>query len=139
MAGVRRLGRKNRVEDVMGGFKGSDGKFRSQKFFLLMKFSLSPVLQDLAWMLSFYIRFFLTYFPFLGVKGTLGLHLLVRYHPAHNSNIFSAQFVSILCVSFSPAPWLFFSSLPVLSPDPFSGTGWFPVRLQEVKVCVGLI
>ncbi|XP_039922336.1 acyl-CoA (8-3)-desaturase isoform X1 [Hirundo rustica] len=34
---------------------------------------------DLAWMLSFYIRFFLTYLPFLGVKGTLGLHLLVRF------------------------------------------------------------
>ncbi|XP_017588473.1 PREDICTED: fatty acid desaturase 1 [Corvus brachyrhynchos] len=34
---------------------------------------------DLAWMMSFYIRFFLTYLPFLGVKGTLGLHLLVRF------------------------------------------------------------
>uniref|UniRef100_A0A8D2QE10 Fatty acid desaturase 1 n=1 Tax=Zonotrichia albicollis TaxID=44394 RepID=A0A8D2QE10_ZONAL len=34
---------------------------------------------DLAWMLSFYIRFYLTYLPFLGVKGTLGLHLLVRF------------------------------------------------------------
>lgn len=89
-------------------------------------------------MLSFYIRFFLTYFPFLGVKGTLGLHLLVRYHPTHNSNIFSAHFVSIMCVSFSPV--IFHHSLPVLlSPNPFSGTGWFPVRLQEVKVCVGLI
>lgn len=75
-------------------------------------------------MLSFYIRFFLTYLPFLGVKGTLGLHLLVRYLPTYNSNIFSAQFVSILCVSFSPGPWLFFSSLPLLlSSDPFSGTG----------------
>uniref|UniRef100_A0A8D0F713 Cytochrome b5 heme-binding domain-containing protein n=1 Tax=Strix occidentalis caurina TaxID=311401 RepID=A0A8D0F713_STROC len=33
---------------------------------------------DLAWMMSFYIRFFLTYLPLLGVKGILGLHLLVR-------------------------------------------------------------
>lgn len=67
-----------------------------------MKFCLSPVLQDLAWMLSFYIRFYLTYLPFLGVKGTLGLHLLVRYHPTDNSNVFSAWFVSILRVFFSP-------------------------------------
>ncbi|XP_053924238.1 acyl-CoA (8-3)-desaturase [Cuculus canorus] len=34
---------------------------------------------DLAWMLTFYIRFFLTYLPLLGVKGVLGLHLLVRF------------------------------------------------------------
>lgn len=34
---------------------------------------------DLAWMLTFYIRFFLTYLPLLGVKGILGLHLLVRF------------------------------------------------------------
>ncbi|KAM6358917.1 acyl-CoA (8-3)-desaturase-like isoform 3-T3 [Alca torda] len=34
---------------------------------------------DLAWMLSFYIRFFLTYLPLLGVMGILGLHLLVRF------------------------------------------------------------
>ncbi|EMP32025.1 Fatty acid desaturase 1 [Chelonia mydas] len=33
---------------------------------------------DLAWMLTFYIRFFLTYLPLLGVKGLLGLFLLVR-------------------------------------------------------------
>ncbi|NXU15762.1 FADS1 desaturase, partial [Pardalotus punctatus] len=33
---------------------------------------------DLAWMLSFYIRFYLTYLPFLGVKGTLGLHLFIE-------------------------------------------------------------
>ncbi|XP_043373574.1 acyl-CoA (8-3)-desaturase-like isoform X2 [Dermochelys coriacea] len=33
---------------------------------------------DLAWMLTFYIRFFITYLPLLGVKGLLGLFLLVR-------------------------------------------------------------
>uniref|UniRef100_A0A8C4XSZ0 Cytochrome b5 heme-binding domain-containing protein n=1 Tax=Falco tinnunculus TaxID=100819 RepID=A0A8C4XSZ0_FALTI len=43
------------------------------------RFYLFPVLQDLAWMLSFYIRFFLTYLPLMGVKGILGLHLLVRF------------------------------------------------------------
>uniref|UniRef100_A0A7M4EIS7 Fatty acid desaturase 1-like n=1 Tax=Crocodylus porosus TaxID=8502 RepID=A0A7M4EIS7_CROPO len=34
---------------------------------------------DLAWMLSFYIRFFFSYSPLLGVKGLLGLFLLVRF------------------------------------------------------------
>uniref|UniRef100_K7G437 Fatty acid desaturase 1 n=1 Tax=Pelodiscus sinensis TaxID=13735 RepID=K7G437_PELSI len=34
---------------------------------------------DLAWMLTFYIRFFLTYMPLLGVKGLLGLFLLARF------------------------------------------------------------
>ncbi|KAM7165025.1 acyl-CoA (8-3)-desaturase-like [Macrochelys suwanniensis] len=33
---------------------------------------------DLAWMLSFYIRFFLTYEPLLGVKSLLGFYLLIR-------------------------------------------------------------
>lgn len=88
-------------------------------------------------MMSFYIRFFLTYLPFLGVKGTLGLHLLVRYHPTCNSNIFSAQCISILCVSFSPASWLFFSSLcVVLSPDPFSGTGVVSCQAAGGGSCV---
>ncbi|TFK02320.1 tensin-3 [Platysternon megacephalum] len=40
--------------------------------------SSSPLWQDLAWMLSFYIRFFLTYEPLLGVKSLLGFYLLVR-------------------------------------------------------------
>lgn len=35
-------------------------------------------LQDLAWMLSFYVRFFFTYMPLLGLKGLLGLLFLVR-------------------------------------------------------------
>ncbi|XP_050808866.1 acyl-CoA (8-3)-desaturase-like isoform X2 [Gopherus flavomarginatus] len=33
---------------------------------------------DLAWMVSFYIRFFLTYEPLLGVKSLLGFYLLLR-------------------------------------------------------------
>lgn len=88
-------------------------------------------------MLSFYIRFFLTYLPFLGVKGTLGLHLLVRYHPVYYSNIFSAWFVSILCVSFLQPPGYFshhslFFSLLILS----VGQGWFLGRVQEMEgVC----
>lgn len=39
----------------------------------------SPVSpQDLAWMLSFYVRVFLTYMPLLGLKGFLGLFFIVR-------------------------------------------------------------
>ncbi|KAK7803011.1 hypothetical protein U0070_010571 [Myodes glareolus] len=34
---------------------------------------------DLAWMLSFYVRFFFTYMPLLGLKGLLGLLFLVRF------------------------------------------------------------
>ncbi|XP_013804832.1 acyl-CoA (8-3)-desaturase isoform X2 [Apteryx mantelli] len=34
---------------------------------------------DLAWMLTFYVRFFLTYLPLLEMKGILGLFLLVRF------------------------------------------------------------
>ncbi|CAM2115086.1 unnamed protein product [Caretta caretta] len=43
-------------------------------------FTLGKVLsvEDLAWMLSFYIRFFLTYEPLLGVKSLLGFYLLIR-------------------------------------------------------------
>lgn len=36
-------------------------------------------LQDLAWMISFYVRVFLTYVPLLGMKGFLGLLFVVRY------------------------------------------------------------
>lgn len=35
-------------------------------------------LQDLAWMLSFYARVYFTYVPLLGLKGFLGLFLIVR-------------------------------------------------------------
>lgn len=35
-------------------------------------------LQDLAWMISFYVRIFLTYVPLLGLKGFLGLFFMVR-------------------------------------------------------------
>ena len=35
-------------------------------------------LQDLAWMITFYIRIFLTYLPLLGLKGFLGLFFMVR-------------------------------------------------------------
>lgn len=38
--------------------------------------SASP--QDLAWMITFYIRVALTYVPLLGVKGFLGLFFVVR-------------------------------------------------------------
>lgn len=73
------------------------------------------MLQDLAWMLTFYIRFFLTYFPLLGVKGILGLHLLVRYHSTSNSFIFFIWFILILCVSFSSASCLFLLIGSILS------------------------
>lgn len=36
------------------------------------------LLQDLAWMITFYIRIFLTYVPLLGLKGFLGLAFMVR-------------------------------------------------------------
>lgn len=35
-------------------------------------------LQDLAWMITFYFRIFLTYVPLLGLKGFLGLFFMVR-------------------------------------------------------------
>ena len=35
-------------------------------------------LHDLAWMISFYVRIFLTYVPLLGLKGFLGLFFMVR-------------------------------------------------------------
>lgn len=35
-------------------------------------------LQDLAWMITFYVRISLTYVPLLGVKGFLGLFFVVR-------------------------------------------------------------
>lgn len=35
-------------------------------------------LQDLAWMITFYVRIFLTYMPLLGLKGFLGLFFMVR-------------------------------------------------------------
>lgn len=35
-------------------------------------------LQDLAWMITFYIRIFLTYMPLLGLKAFLGLFFMVR-------------------------------------------------------------
>lgn len=57
-------------------------------------------------MLTFYIRFFLTYLPLLGVKGILGLHLLVRYHSTSNSFISSTWF---------PSWQLFFSLLVIFS------------------------
>ncbi|XP_045711290.1 acyl-CoA (8-3)-desaturase isoform X4 [Phyllostomus hastatus] len=34
---------------------------------------------DLAWMITFYVRIFLTYVPLLGVKGFLGLFFMVRF------------------------------------------------------------
>ncbi|XP_036716346.1 acyl-CoA (8-3)-desaturase isoform X2 [Balaenoptera ricei] len=34
---------------------------------------------DLAWMISFYVRIFLTYVPLLGLKGFLGLFFMVRF------------------------------------------------------------
>lgn len=34
--------------------------------------------QDLAWMVTFYVRIALTYVPLLGVKGLLGLFFVVR-------------------------------------------------------------
>ncbi|XP_072645523.1 acyl-CoA (8-3)-desaturase-like [Canis lupus baileyi] len=34
---------------------------------------------DLAWMITFYARIFLTYVPFLGLKGVLGLFFMVRF------------------------------------------------------------
>lgn len=39
-------------------------------------FSLSP--QDLAWAISYYLRYFLTYIPFYGILGSLGLLTFVR-------------------------------------------------------------
>jgi hypothetical protein len=36
------------------------------------------LLQDLAWMITFYVRIFLTYVPLLGLKGFLGLVFMVR-------------------------------------------------------------
>lgn len=74
-----------------------------------MKMYLFPALQDLAWMLTFYIRFFLTYLPLLGVKGILGLHLLVRYHSTYNSSIsllFSISYWSFV-TAFLQAPVIF--------------------------------
>ncbi|XP_064432399.1 acyl-CoA (8-3)-desaturase isoform X3 [Mirounga angustirostris] len=38
---------------------------------------------DLAWMITFYARLFLTYWPFLGLKGVLGLFFLVRFLESH--------------------------------------------------------
>lgn len=35
-------------------------------------------MQDLAWMITFYVRLFLTYQPLLGLKGILGLFFVVR-------------------------------------------------------------
>lgn len=35
-------------------------------------------LQDLAWMITFYVRIALTYTSLLGVKGLLGLFFMVR-------------------------------------------------------------
>lgn len=34
--------------------------------------------QDLAWMVTFYVRIVLTYVPLLGLKGFLGLFFMVR-------------------------------------------------------------
>lgn len=34
---------------------------------------------DLAWMITFYIRLFLTYVPLLGLKAFLGLFFIVRF------------------------------------------------------------
>eukprot|EP00079_Xenopus_tropicalis_P024677 XP_012817582.1 PREDICTED: fatty acid desaturase 1-like isoform X2 [Xenopus tropicalis] len=34
---------------------------------------------DLAWMISFYVRFGLCYIPFLGVSGTIALFMVVRF------------------------------------------------------------
>uniref|UniRef100_A0A8C7EW93 Fatty acid desaturase 3 n=2 Tax=Neovison vison TaxID=452646 RepID=A0A8C7EW93_NEOVI len=38
---------------------------------------------DLAWMITFYARLFLTYGPFLGLKGVLGLFFVVRFLESH--------------------------------------------------------
>jgi hypothetical protein len=48
------------------------GKGRGGKATLLF------ALQDLAWMVTFYVRIFLTYMPLLGLKGFLGLFFIVR-------------------------------------------------------------
>ncbi|KAG9475702.1 hypothetical protein GDO78_003878 [Eleutherodactylus coqui] len=35
--------------------------------------------EDLAWMITFYVRFFMTYIPLIGVSGTISLFMLVRF------------------------------------------------------------
>lgn len=56
--------------DKWGGGEGSSSYWDSA--------TLLFALQDLAWMLSFYVRFLVTYLPLVGLKGFLGLFVLVR-------------------------------------------------------------
>ncbi|KAM9148934.1 acyl-CoA (8-3)-desaturase-like [Pangshura tecta] len=67
---------------------------------------------DLAWMLSFYIRFFLTYEPLLGVKSLLGFYLLLRV-------LESIWFV-----------WVLFMSHVPMNIDYDKNLDWFSTQLQ---------
>ncbi|XP_041516811.1 acyl-CoA (8-3)-desaturase isoform X1 [Microtus oregoni] len=49
--------------------------FQSYVFYFVFK---RKKWMDLAWMLSFYVRFLVTYMPLVGLKGFLGLFFLVR-------------------------------------------------------------
>ncbi|XP_039390763.1 acyl-CoA (8-3)-desaturase-like isoform X2 [Mauremys reevesii] len=67
---------------------------------------------DLAWMLSFYIRFFLSYEPLLGLKSLLGFYLLLRV-------LESIWFV-----------WVSFMSHIPMNIDYDKNLDWFSTQLQ---------
>ncbi|OCT83894.1 acyl-CoA (8-3)-desaturase [Xenopus laevis] len=88
------LGKKLSVELGMKKKKYMPYNHQHKYFFLIGPPALIPVYfqwyifyfaiqrkqwLDLAWMISFYVRFGLCYIPFLGVSGTIAMFMLVRF------------------------------------------------------------